>query len=181
MFPAVIAECRHTFITCVNTPRYKLYSSSRVYVCKCSSALSLSLCLCFCLTLSLKCSPCPPTLPHCLLCYNMKSAAVLFKAKKLTEEELNALIAHAHRRVEQLQRQLAEQMAMETQRLEKALLQQKSEDEQLAVQKLNAEAESLREEFLVEKERWVRKRKKKYCFLVKPEVLYLRKLYKKKV
>ena len=59
----------------------------------------------------------------------MKSAAVLFKAKKLTEEELNALIAHAHRRVEQLQRQLAEQMAMETQRLEKALLQQKSEDE----------------------------------------------------
>ena len=110
----------------------------------------------------------------------MKSAAVLFKAKKLTEEELNALIAHAHRRVEQLQRQLAEQMAMETQRLEKALLQQKSEDEQLTMQKLNAEAERLREEFLVEKERWVRKRKKEHCFLVQPEVLYLSKLYKKK-
>ena len=81
----------------------------------------------------------------------------LVSAKKLTEEELNALIAHAHRRIEQLQRQLAEQMAMETQRLEKALTQQQSEDEQLATQKVASEVERLKEEFLVEKEKWVRR------------------------
>lgn len=98
----------------------------------------------------------------------------MFKARKLTEEELNALIAHAHRRIEQLQRQLAEQMAMEAQRLEKSLLQQQSEDEQLAMQKVAAEAERLREEFLIEKERWVRTKKKNPpCFAVEPASLGL--------
>lgn len=40
---------------------------------------------------------------------------VYFLGKKLTEDELNSLIAHAHRRIEQLQKQLAEQIAMEQQ------------------------------------------------------------------
>lgn len=76
------------------------------------------------------------------------------RAKKLTEEELNALIAHAHRRIEQLQRQLAEQMAMEALRVEKALKQQQLEDAKLALQQVGAEGERLKEEFLVEKEKW---------------------------
>ena len=38
-----------------------------------------------------------------------------YVGKKLTEDELNSLIAHAHRRIEQLQKQLAEQIAMEQQ------------------------------------------------------------------
>jgi coenzyme F420-reducing hydrogenase delta subunit len=37
----------------------------------------------------------------------------VFLGKKLTEDELNSLIAHAHRRIEQLQKQLAEQIALE--------------------------------------------------------------------
>ena len=40
---------------------------------------------------------------------------MIFLGKKLTEDELNSLIAHAHRRIEQLQKQLAEQIAMEQQ------------------------------------------------------------------
>ncbi|XP_076468715.1 MICOS complex subunit MIC60-1-like [Babylonia areolata] len=76
------------------------------------------------------------------------------RTKKLTEEELNALIAHAHRRIEQLQRQLAEQMAMEAHRVEKALKQQQLEDAKLALQQVAAEAERLGEEFIVEKDKW---------------------------
>nr|KAG5693707.1 hypothetical protein BaRGS_008349 [Batillaria attramentaria] len=75
-------------------------------------------------------------------------------AKKLTEEELNALIAHAHRRIEQLQKQLAEQMAMESERMDRALERQKMEDEKLAVQRVNAEAERLKEIFSLEKQQW---------------------------
>lgn len=40
---------------------------------------------------------------------------MIFLGKKLSEDELNSLIAHAHRRIEQLQKQLAEQIAMEQQ------------------------------------------------------------------
>ncbi|KAL8567933.1 hypothetical protein ACOMHN_059055 [Nucella lapillus] len=76
------------------------------------------------------------------------------RGKKLTEEELNALIAHAHRRIEQLQRLVAEQMAMEAQRVEKALTQQQLEDAKLALQQVGAEAERLKEDFAVEKEKW---------------------------
>ena len=34
---------------------------------------------------------------------------MVFTGGKMTEEELNSLIAHAHRRIDQLQKQLAEQ------------------------------------------------------------------------
>ncbi|XP_035829448.1 MICOS complex subunit MIC60 isoform X2 [Aplysia californica] len=89
-------------------------------------------------------------------------------SKKLTEEELNSLIAHAHRRIEQLQRQLAEQMAMERQRLSTAMEAQRHEDHGITLaavaderSRLQAEFESekqkLEMEFLVRQEGEVRK------------------------
>ena len=73
----------------------------------------------------------------------------------MTEEELNALIAHAHRRVDQLQRQLAEQIACESQHIEKSLEQQRSEDDIICRQRVAAEEERLRQAFMLEKEKWV--------------------------
>lgn len=76
--------------------------------------------------------------------------------KKLTEAELNSLIAHAHRRIDQLQKQLAEQIAMETQRTQKAIEQQKAEGENLAADLVKKEVERLQNEFSLEKQKWVR-------------------------
>ena len=59
----------------------------------------------------------------------------------MTEEELNALIAHAHRRVYQLQRELAEQRAMDQQRLGAALEKQVEEDDSVAKSRIRAELE----------------------------------------
>jgi mitofilin len=76
---------------------------------------------------------------------------------RLTKSELNSLIAHAHRRVDQLQRQLVEQLAMEPLRAEAALESQRQEDERLAdkqieleQQKAAAELKSLREAWEIE-------------------------------
>ncbi|KAM8808339.1 MICOS complex subunit MIC60 isoform 1-T1 [Eudromia elegans] len=48
--------------------------------------------------------------------------------EQLSPDDLNSLIAHAHRRIEQLNRELAEQRVREQQRIEAALDQQKLED-----------------------------------------------------
>ncbi|WAR21966.1 MIC60-like protein [Mya arenaria] len=56
-------------------------------------------------------------------------SAKMGKGHKLTEEELNVLIAHAHRRIEQLQRQLAQYEASQNQRLQQSLSDQRDEDE----------------------------------------------------
>lgn len=76
------------------------------------------------------------------------------KGKKLTEDELNSLIAHAHRRIEQLQKQLAEQIAMEQQRIEKALEEKGYEDEKLADNRLAMERDKLQAEIELSKEKW---------------------------
>ncbi|XP_067656913.1 MICOS complex subunit MIC60-1-like [Haliotis asinina] len=76
------------------------------------------------------------------------------KGKKLTEEELNSLIAHAHRRIEQLQKQLAEQLALESQHIDKALEQQVKEDEKLAALRVKMESEKMNADFSVQKEKW---------------------------
>ncbi|XP_064007774.1 MICOS complex subunit MIC60 isoform X2 [Pogoniulus pusillus] len=49
-------------------------------------------------------------------------------AGQLSTDDLNSLIAHAHRRIEQLNRLLAEQQVRQQQRIEAALQQQKLED-----------------------------------------------------
>ncbi|XP_013785078.1 MICOS complex subunit MIC60-like [Limulus polyphemus] len=61
------------------------------------------------------------------------------KGQKLTEEELNFLIAHAHRRVEQLQRRLAKQMVTEQERIQKAMEKQQEEDSKVTDARVSVE------------------------------------------
>ncbi len=65
------------------------------------------------------------------------------------------MIAHAHRRIEQLQRQLAEHQALEQQRMKAALDKKQEEDEKISQDIISLEQEKLRAEFEVEKERLV--------------------------
>ncbi|KAK6185608.1 hypothetical protein SNE40_007805 [Patella caerulea] len=76
------------------------------------------------------------------------------KGKKLSEDELNSLIAHAHRRIDQLQKQLAEQLAHESQRIDKALQIQRVEDEKIAQTRVGLERQRLRDQFSLEKDKW---------------------------
>ncbi|BFY97796.1 hypothetical protein BsWGS_00836 [Bradybaena similaris] len=71
--------------------------------------------------------------------------------KKLSEDELNALIAHAHRRIEQLQKQIAEQLAMERHRLASALETQRQEDLKVANIAIGEERRRILAEFESEK------------------------------
>jgi mitofilin len=73
---------------------------------------------------------------------------------QLTEDELNSLIAHAHRRIEQLQKQLAEQQAAEQQRMSVALEQQKAEDSRLAEERVEREKERMKAELSIIKQKW---------------------------
>ncbi|XP_038070737.1 MICOS complex subunit MIC60-like [Patiria miniata] len=75
------------------------------------------------------------------------------KGKKLTEDELNSLIAHGHRRIEQLQHQLAEQQALEQRRLQEAIEKQKTELEQDTVDAINRELERKEGVFAVDLEK----------------------------
>ncbi|XP_045189189.2 MICOS complex subunit MIC60-like [Mercenaria mercenaria] len=74
--------------------------------------------------------------------------------RKLSEEELNTLIAHAHRRIEQLQKQLAEHLAMEQQRIQVALSEQRDEDELITQARVKQETQKMLDEFAVEKDKW---------------------------
>ncbi|XP_021356009.1 MICOS complex subunit Mic60-like isoform X1 [Mizuhopecten yessoensis] len=76
------------------------------------------------------------------------------KGQTLSEEELNLLIGHAHGRIEQLQLQLAEQIAMEKQRLQAAIDYQKREDDHVANLSMNNALEKLQQQFAMEKENW---------------------------
>ncbi|KAF1747408.1 hypothetical protein GCK72_023870 [Caenorhabditis remanei] len=61
------------------------------------------------------------------------------KDKNLNEEELNALIAHAHLKVDQLRRQLSDQQVREELHISKALEEQRLADERIASEKLGIE------------------------------------------
>lgn len=76
------------------------------------------------------------------------------KGPKLSEDELNALLAHAHRRVEQLQKQTAELLAMEGQRIQMALAEQRDEDELITQARVQQERQKLLDEFAVMKDKW---------------------------
>ncbi|XP_064630691.1 MICOS complex subunit Mic60-like isoform X2 [Lineus longissimus] len=76
------------------------------------------------------------------------------KGKKLNEEELNSLIAHAHRRIEQLQRQLAEEQALGQKRLDDAMVKQRKEDERLAGEVVNVELQKQKSQYDVQKQIW---------------------------
>lgn len=70
-------------------------------------------------------------------------------------EGLNAMLAHAHRRILQLKHQLMEQHLLENQRLEDALCEQKKMDMKEASQKLGQELDKQYDELQLEKEREV--------------------------
>lgn len=69
---------------------------------------------------------------------------------KLTQDELNLLLAHAHRKVLHLQTQLARLQTMEHDRFKEALARQRSEDGQLLEAKVEAELERQRQQLDVE-------------------------------
>ncbi|KAL3982532.1 Mitochondrial inner membrane family protein [Acanthocheilonema viteae] len=72
---------------------------------------------------------------------------------KLNEEELNALIAHAHLKVDQLRKQLAEQQVREGQNIACALEEQKKSQSKLTEEEINLKVQKLREEIQSEAEK----------------------------
>ncbi|XP_014666371.1 PREDICTED: MICOS complex subunit Mic60-like [Priapulus caudatus] len=75
------------------------------------------------------------------------------KGKKLTEDELNSLIAHAHLRVEQLQGQLFDQQVRQRHLMETAVTHQKRDDATMYSKQLSQEMEKRNQEFEEEKKR----------------------------
>lgn len=79
------------------------------------------------------------------------------KGKNLNEDELNALIAHAHLKVDNLRRQLSEQQVREEQNIARAIADQREADERIAAERLKLELENLKRQQDVEIERAVMK------------------------
>lgn len=73
---------------------------------------------------------------------------------KMTEEELNALIGHAHKRIDQLQNRLAEQEALEEVRITAAVDRQKEEDITLNLLSINMEKQSWEQDIQMLKANW---------------------------
>ena len=74
---------------------------------------------------------------------------------QLSADELNSLIAHAHRRIEQLEKQLTEQQTSEQQRVNVALSQLREENRSLAEERLAREKEQMHAELEMLKRQWV--------------------------
>jgi len=74
---------------------------------------------------------------------------------QLSADELNSLIAHAHRRIEQLEKQLTEQQTAEQQRVNVALSQLREENRSLAEERLKHEKEQMSAELQMLKRQWV--------------------------
>lgn len=76
-------------------------------------------------------------------------------AGKLSADDLNALIAHAHRRIDQLNRELAEQRVREQIHIETALEQQKLENKKAVERAVISALEHSREDMRLEQEKKV--------------------------
>ncbi|XP_066504789.1 MICOS complex subunit MIC60 isoform X2 [Hoplias malabaricus] len=74
---------------------------------------------------------------------------------KLSVDDLNSLIAHAHRRIDQLNRELAEQRVREQIRIEAALDQQKHEHQRAMEQTMTTAIQHSREDMRLEQEKKV--------------------------
>ncbi|TKS71962.1 MICOS complex subunit [Collichthys lucidus] len=72
---------------------------------------------------------------------------------KLSADDLNALIAHAHRRIDQLNRELAEQRVREQIHIDTALEQQKLEDQRAQEKAVTTALQHIKEEARLEQER----------------------------
>ncbi|KAL4232096.1 hypothetical protein ACF0H5_009672 [Mactra antiquata] len=77
----------------------------------------------------------------------------LGQGKKLTNDELNFLIAHAHKRIGQLQQQLAQLTSMEQQRLQQALSDQRDEDELITQARVRQEHDKMLNHLAVMKDK----------------------------
>ncbi|CAD6185176.1 unnamed protein product [Caenorhabditis auriculariae] len=77
------------------------------------------------------------------------------KDKTLNEDELNALIAHAHLKVDQLRRQLTEQQVREEQHIAKALEDQRVVDDRISNERLSLELSRISRQKEVDIERAV--------------------------
>ncbi|KAM8847781.1 MICOS complex subunit MIC60 isoform 2-T2 [Synchiropus picturatus] len=73
--------------------------------------------------------------------------------RRLSVDDLNALIAHAHRRIDQLNRELAEQRVREQIHIDVALEQQRLEHQKTLESTVNASTLHIKEEQRLEKER----------------------------
>lgn len=76
-------------------------------------------------------------------------------AGKLSVDDLNALIAHAHRRIDQLNRELAEQRVREQIHIDAALEQQKMEHQNTQEKAINTALQHITEDARLERERKV--------------------------
>ncbi|XP_042349449.1 MICOS complex subunit MIC60 isoform X2 [Plectropomus leopardus] len=72
---------------------------------------------------------------------------------KLSPDDLNALIAHAHRRIDQLNRELAEQRVREQIHIDASLEQQKLEDQKAQEKAVSTAVQHIKEEARLEQER----------------------------
>ncbi|XP_041654089.1 MICOS complex subunit MIC60 [Cheilinus undulatus] len=72
---------------------------------------------------------------------------------KLSPDDLNALIAHAHRRIDQLNRELAEQRVREQIHIDAALEQQKLEDQKALEKAVSTSLQHVKEEARLEQEK----------------------------
>uniref|UniRef100_A0A915PWN5 MICOS complex subunit MIC60 n=1 Tax=Setaria digitata TaxID=48799 RepID=A0A915PWN5_9BILA len=79
---------------------------------------------------------------------------------KLNEDELNALIAHAHLKIDQLRKQLAEQQVREEQNIAYALEKQKKSQSKLTEEEVSLKVQALREEIQSEAEKMLAIQKK---------------------
>lgn len=79
----------------------------------------------------------------------------VLSAGKLSEDDLNALIAHAHRRIDQLNRELAEQRVSEQIHIDSALEQQKLEHQKTLDKAVDTALQHVREDTRLEQERKV--------------------------
>jgi len=79
----------------------------------------------------------------------------LAESGQLTTPELNSLIGHAHRRVDQLQRQLVEQTAMEPLRVDAVLDDQRAKDERLMDEEIAHERQRFAAEINKLRDAWV--------------------------
>ncbi|XP_022359911.1 MICOS complex subunit MIC60 isoform X2 [Enhydra lutris kenyoni] len=84
-----------------------------------------------------------------------KGMSISDLADKLTTEDLNSLIAHAHRRIDQLNRELAEQKATEKQHIALALEKQKLEEKRAFDSAVAKALEHHRSEIQAEQDRKV--------------------------
>lgn len=96
-------------------------------------------------------------LPLCFpLTNRVRQASPPISDSKMTEEEWNFLIAHAHRRVEQLQRRIVELEMGQKEMIESAVNLQRAKDESIFERKLLNELERQKQEFEFDKQKVVR-------------------------